>query len=92
MRKDLNKVLVERERIRSSSGFKDVRGFKEEKPLGIHSWPFKGESGSPFPFKEGIKKPYIKKIWKKTFSENLNPLYGLSAKASGRTGTKSTVN
>jgi hypothetical protein len=85
MRRDLNKVLVERERVRSSSGFKDVRGFKEPKPAaGIQAWPFKGESSSPHPFKEGMKKPYQKKVWKKEFSENLNPLYGVIRKNVGQ--------
>jgi hypothetical protein len=50
--------------------------------LGVEAWPYYGESGSPYPFKEGIKKPYGYNT--KSFSENLNPLWGFIRKSVGK--------
>lgn len=82
-RQDLNKVLVEHERIGSGMKHHYVRGQNRDgkQKIGAETWPFHGESGSPFPFKEGIKKPYGYDT--KNFSENLNPLYGFLRKSVG---------
>lgn len=90
MRKDLNKVLCERERHRSKSKFHSVRGKKEvtgKARVGVQAWPFKGESTSPFPAKEGIRKPYVSG-WTKDLNENLNALKGFLRKSVGKNWDK----
>lgn len=82
-RLDLNKVLTERERHGSSKKHRAVRHLRQPKQiLGAQTWPFAGESVSPHPYKEGIKKPYGYDT--KSFSENLNPLYGYLRKSVGK--------
>jgi len=89
MRKDLNKLLCERERTGGSfakvikkAKKRSQQGFKG----GITAWPFEGESLSPFPTKVGMKKPYG---WDtKNFNENLNPLWGFIRKSVGKSWDK----
>lgn len=90
MRKDLNKVLCERERHRSKMKFHEVRGEKPvtgKKRLGAEAWPFPGESTSPYPVKESMKKPHIGG-WTKDLNENLNALWGFLRKSVGKNWDK----
>lgn len=66
MRKDLNKLLCERERPGSARGHRQVRNTKERRLL--------DEDGYPMGGREGIRRPYRED--RKPFGENLNPLYG----------------
>jgi hypothetical protein len=75
-RKDLNKVMCERER---RGGYGENKGRKAK---GDQVWPFTGESTSPFPFKEGIKVPHRGR--EKSFSDFLSPLYGFLRKSVGK--------
>lgn len=89
MRKDLNKVLCERERHRSKSKFGDSRNQKEvtgKHRLGTEAWPFPGESTSPYPKKVGVSRPLKekKKVWGKDLNENLNALWGFLRKSVGK--------
>lgn len=78
-RKDLNKVICERGR--SGAGTVKGRHKMEKIKKGVAAWPYKGESTSPHPHKEGIQKPYINQ--RKGFNEHLNPLWGLLRKSVG---------
>lgn len=78
MRKDLNKLLCERERRGSSRSFKEVRNIKKFNPRSSD------DEWENLPARESIKRRYDW-YWDETkeFSENLNPLYGAVRKAVG---------
>lgn len=73
MRPDLNKLLCERERYGSTKGFAETRHAKKQN-LSI--------DGEEIGGRQGIKKRYGYET--KSFSENLNPLFGAIRKAVGR--------
>lgn len=74
MRKDLNKLLCERERVGHRSSFADVR----------HDKKFNYDDLENSPSRESMKKRYASGWSYKTFNENLNPLYGIVRKNAGR--------
>ena len=74
MRKDLNKLLCEHERDESGRRYKEVRHLKK-----YHQFGEEGEGLSSF---ESTRYRYGGK--RKSFSENLNPLYGQIRKYLGR--------
>lgn len=81
MRKDLNKVIVERQRIGSKNGFKSYRRAK------VHSVKVDlvdGDAGQPS--QEGMTARYNVGFgdYRKQLNENLNPLKGVVRKAVGR--------
>lgn len=85
MRKDISKVICERYRTRSSESYHIERNTKENNQrLGFESWPFDGESASPFPFKEGIKKKFGAKYAYKGLSDSLGAVRGFLRKSVGR--------
>lgn len=79
MRADLNKQLCEHERYSSKDHYKNYRNLKK----------FNSRTGNEcenLPVRESMK---IRYGWnRKTFSENLNPLYGAIRKAVGRSWNK----
>lgn len=78
MRADLNKLLCERERRRSTMSYKTVRRSKKHTDMGIE--------GETLPKSEGMTHRYG---WNtKDFNENLNPLYSQLRKAVGRPWAK----
>lgn len=85
MRKDISKVICEKERSRSRDSYHDQRNTKEENPrLGFTAWPFQGESASPYPFKESMKKKFGNKYAYKSLNDFLAPIEGFLRKAVGR--------
>lgn len=78
MRQDLNKLLCERERVRSKSKYRGVRHKKE--------FTFTADEDGGDSNHESMKERYTRGtgIWRKEFNENLNPLYGAIRKAVGR--------
>lgn len=77
MRKDLNKLLCERERRGSDSHFgefRHMRLFTETK----------GEEFEDLPCREGMRTRYKVSYHEKEFGENLNPLYGFVRKSVGK--------
>lgn len=77
MRKDLNKLLCERERWSSSNKFGYYRHMKEFAQGD-------GEEIENLPLREGMRKRYkVRGNWK-TFGENLNPLLGFIRKSVGK--------
>jgi hypothetical protein len=85
MRKDISKLICEKPRSRSKDSYKTERHTKENtQRLGFNSWPFDGESASPFPFKEGIKKKFGKKFAYKGLNDSLGAVEGFLRKSVGR--------
>lgn len=77
MRKDLNKLLCERERWNSGDSFGNYRKQKQ------FTTSFCDELGD-LPLREGMRKRYkVGGNWK-TFGENLNPLLGFIRKSVGK--------
>lgn len=77
MRRDLNKLLCERERAGGGMSFRDLRHMKEFNNT-------RGEELEGLGAREGMRKRYrVRGDWK-TFSENLNPLYGFVRKNIGK--------
>ena len=75
MRQDLNKQLCERERLGHSLKYRDYRHKRDYND-------YLGEEGENLLQREGMKTRYG---WnRKSFNENLNPLYGLIRKNAGR--------
>jgi hypothetical protein len=81
VRKDISKLICERER---RGGGYMRKGREEHQGIGVSSWPFNGESMSPFPFKEGIKKTFGKRTKYKALSDFLSPVVGFLRKSVGR--------
>jgi len=78
MRQDLNKLLCERERIRSWDRFKNYRNLKKFSAS-------IDDDGDNQPSHESMKRRYNSYIdERKQFNENLNPLKGILRKAIGR--------
>ena len=74
MRSDLNKQLCERERVGHKKSYKEYRKLKKFNVV--------GEEGESLSSREGMKFRYG---WdKKSFNENLNPLWGAVRKAVGK--------
>jgi hypothetical protein len=85
VRKDISKLICEKERHGSSRSYHLERHTKEQNQrLGYESWPFQGESASPYPFKEGMKKKFGKKFGFKQPSDFLSPIEGFLRKSIGR--------
>lgn len=79
MRNDLNKQLCERERHGHEMSYKTHRHDKKfHIPVEYDGEEFYGISSA---YREGMKKRYINR---KSFNENLRPLYGLIHKSVGR--------
>lgn len=75
MRQDLNKLLCEHERYGSKDHYRYYRKLKKFNPRA-------GQEGENLPAREGMRLRYG---WdRKSFGENLNPLYGAIRKAVGR--------
>lgn len=77
MRKDLNKLLCERERRGSKNHFRYFRKMK----IFSHA---RGEELEDLPSRESMKCRYNRNYDRKEFNENLNPLYGFVRKSVGK--------
>lgn len=85
LRKDISKVICERERHGSSRSYRYIRNERvDSQKIGFSVWPFEGESLSPHPFKEGMKKRFGKKFGYKSLSDFLSPIRGFLTSSVGR--------